>query len=125
MADTVEWTTEGLNFLRNWLAGDAPTAPARIATGTGTTGTVLGTTGMETQVDSQNIESFDKEGDAQITFVRTLGTSATENGSAITEIGIDNGSDDALFLRQTGTAINKTDSTILRIECQVTLANAP
>ena len=121
MVDEVSWTTEGLNRVRDWLAGDAPTAPTRLATGTGTTGTVAGTLGMGTQIDSQNIQSFDKEADNQITFVRTLGVTATENGSAITEIGIDNGTDDELFLRQTGTAINKSTSNIVRIECQVTL----
>ena len=123
MTDTVVFPTEGLNRIRDWLAGDAPTAPTRLATGTGTTGTVLGTTGMGTQLDSQNIQSFDKEGDGQITFVRTLGITATENGEAITEVGIDNGTNDALFLRQTGTAINKSTSNIVRIECQVTIEN--
>lgn len=113
--------TAGLNAIRNFLYGDAITAPTHIAVGTGTTAVQASDTTLETEIlpDGSNrkaITSRTKPDDKKVRL-QILITAAEANGQALTEVGaINAASGGTLFNRIVYTAINKDPSFELKVQ---------
>ena len=78
----------GLNLIRDFLDGDAPTAPTHFGYGTGTNAVTAGDTALQTQVARDTLTSKTSNAQQQV-FTYYLG-SATANGNTLGEAGIFN-----------------------------------
>jgi hypothetical protein len=78
----------GLNLIRDFLDGDAPTAPTHFGYGTGTNAVTAGDTALQTQVARATFTTKTSNAQQQV-FTFYLG-SATANGNTLAEAGIFN-----------------------------------
>ncbi len=76
----------GLNLIRDFLDGDAPTAPTHFGYGTGTNAVAAGDTALQTQVARDTLTSKTSNAQQQV-YTYYLG-SATANGNTLGEAGI-------------------------------------
>jgi hypothetical protein len=79
----------GLNLIRDFLDGDAPTAPTHFGYGTGTNAVTAGDTALQTQLARDVFTSKTGTNAQQQIFTFYLG-SATANGNTLAEAGIFN-----------------------------------
>jgi hypothetical protein len=79
----------GLNLIRDFLDGDAPTAPSHFSYGAGTNAVAAGDTALQTEVARDTLTSKTGTNAQQQVFTYYLG-SATANGNTLGEAGIFN-----------------------------------
>jgi hypothetical protein len=79
----------GLNLIRDFLDGDAPTAPTHFGYGTGTNAVAAGDTALQTQVARDTLTSKTGTNAQQQVYTYYLG-SGTGNGNTLAEAGIFN-----------------------------------
>jgi hypothetical protein len=80
----------GLNLIRDFLDGDAPTAPSHFGYGTGTSAVAAGDTALQAQVGSRDILTSKTGTNAQQQVYTYYLGSATANGNTLGEAGIFN-----------------------------------
>lgn len=113
--------TAGLNAIRDFIYGDAITAPTHIAVGTGTTAVQASDTTLETEIlpDGSNrktITTRTKPNDKKVRL-QTQITAAEANGQTLTELGAVNAaSGGTLFNRIVYVAINKDPTFELKVQ---------
>jgi len=78
----------GLNLIRDFLDGDAPTAPSHFGYGTGTNAVAAGDTALQTEVARDTLTSQASNAQQQV-YTYYLG-SLTGNGNTLGEAGIFN-----------------------------------
>ena len=103
-------TNSGLNLIRSFLTGGAPSAPSHMAVGTGTTGVVAGDTALETEVERNAQAGKVKTDNGVHEYVMSL-ASTDANGSSLSEVGVFNAAaSGTMLLRQTHVPYSKTAS---------------
>ncbi len=107
------FTDKGRNEIRDWLNGDATTAPTHIAWGTGTTDSTKADIALETET-VRNAFSSTLKGLQEVQFEALL-DSTQGNGTIISEMGLFNldvGGD--MFQRQNFAGLTKTASLVIQ-----------
>ena len=113
----------GLNLMRDFLAGNAPTPPSHFAVGTGTTAVVAGDTTLETEVERKAVVSKTLSGNGILEYVGEL-LSTEANGNDLAEVGVLNAaSAGELLLRTTHAPYSKTASFSVKYVVRHTLTN--
>jgi len=103
-------TTAGLNEVRDWIVGDAATAPTHIAWGTGTTNVAASDTTLEGEQQRNAIITSAIKNGLFVEFSALLATNEMI-GDAVTKSGLFNaGAVGDMFVEQKFTAITKTDT---------------
>jgi len=80
----------GLNLIRDFLDGDAPTAPSHFAYGTSTTAASAGQTALVAQIGSRDTFTSKTGTNAQQQVYTYYLGSATANGNTLGEVGLFN-----------------------------------
>jgi len=119
----VVFTNNGVNVIRNWLAGSAATAPTHIAYGSDGTAPSKGDTTLTTELTRAAFDSTTASADKEVKFEGVLGT-LSQNGQTLRECGLFNaGAGGTLFARNTFTDLAKTSSIELQIFITVRVEN--
>lgn len=116
---------DGLNQLRNWMAGDTVAYPKAIAIGTGTTGATNGDTELETEY-TRALAVISKPADYQVKYTKTFtfGSGVSED---ITEAGLfdsDTVSGSTMLARVTFTAKSVSADVDLIVTATISVARA-
>jgi hypothetical protein len=110
-----------LNALRNFIYGDAITAPTHIAVGTGTTAALASDTALETEIHpdgaNRNAITTRTKPSSRKVRLQTLITAGEANGHVLTEVGALNAATGGTLMnRVVHTAINKDASFELKVQ---------
>ncbi len=92
--------TAGLNLLRDWITGQAPTAPTHMAWGTGTTAPAAGDTTLEGE-DTRNALSSESNKSDYVYKIIGILAKTDSNGEVITKSGVFNASSGGTLLGET------------------------
>ncbi len=92
--------TAGLNLLRDWITGGAPTAPTHMAWGTGTTAPAASDTTLEGE-DTRNALSSESKSSDYIYKIIGILAKDDSNGEVITKSGVFNASSSGTLLGET------------------------
>lgn len=112
---------DGLDLIRDWLAGDTVDDPTHIAVGTGTATPLVTDTALVTEVLREVFSQVSKGTTGKVTFEMTLATTEA-NGNTLTEVGIFNAASAGdLLARVVFPGIAKTSSFELKIEVEITI----
>lgn len=115
----------GLNLLRDWLDGDAPTPPSHLAVGTGSTAPAASQTALVAEVHrlaiTQKVGTVSK-----VQTYKTYLPSTAANGSTLAEAGLFNASSGPVMFARTliSPTIVKTSAIQVTFTWDVTLAAA-
>ena len=110
-----------LNAMRDFIYGDAITAPTHMAVGTGTTPALASDTTLETEIypDGANRKAITSRTKPSARKVRlqTLIAAGEANGNALTEVGVLNAATGGTLMnRVVHTAIHKDASFELKVQ---------
>lgn len=112
----------GLDWIRNYLHGDAPTAPTHMAVGTGTSFPQATETTLETELLRKTFSTKTKGTTGKETLELTILTTEG-NGSDLSEVGILNAASSGDLLNRIAfDPISKTSAFELKIEIELTEA---
>lgn len=93
-------TTAGLNLLRDWITGEAPTAPTHMAWGTGTTAPVATDTTLEGE-DTRNALSSESKSENYVYKIIGILAKDESNGEVITKSGVLNAASAGTLIGET------------------------
>lgn len=115
-------TNDGLDLIRNWIHGDAPTAPTHMAVGTGTSFVQATDTTLETELLRKTFSTKTKGTTGKETLEMTILTTEG-NGNDLSEFGILNAASVGdLLNRIVIDPISKTSAFELKVEIELTEA---
>ena len=113
----------GLNLMRDFLAGDAPTPPSHFAVGTSTTAVTASDTTLGSEVERNAVTSKTISGNGILEYVGEL-LSTEANGNDLAEVGVLNAAAAGdLLLRTTHTPYSKTADFSVKYVVRHTLTN--
>ena len=113
----------GLNLMRDFLAGDAPTPPSHFAVGTSETDVVAGDTTLGAEVERKVVTTKTISGNGILEYVGEL-LSTEANGNDLAEVGVLNAATAGdLLLRTTHTPYSKTADFSVKYVVRHTLTN--
>ena len=113
----------GLNLMRDFLAGDAPTPPSHFAVGTSETDVVAGDTTLGAEVERKVVTTKTISGNGILEYVGEL-LSTEANGNDLAEVGVLNAAAAGdLLLRTTHAPYSKTASFAVKYVVRHTLTN--
>jgi len=110
------FTLDGLNEIRNWLAGDSATAPVAIAVGTGNTAVTSSDTALTAEIFRDT--TSDTTAPFLVTYEMVM-SSLDGTGNTIVEMGLVNNTaatTGTLFTHNLFAAIAKTSSIEVQFE---------
>jgi len=113
----------GLNLMRDFLAGDAPSPPSHFAVGTGTTAPAAGDITLETEVLRKTVTTKTLSGNGILEYAGEL-FSTDANGNSLSEVGVLNAASAGdLLLRNTHVPYSKTADFSVKYVVRHTLTN--
>ena len=113
----------GLNLMRDFLAGDAPTPPSHFAVGTSETDVVAGDTTLGAEVERKVVTTKTISGNGILEYVGEL-LSTEANGNDIAEVGVLNAAAAGdLLLRITHTPYSKIADFSVKYVVRHTITN--
>jgi len=113
----------GLNLMRDFLAGDAPTPPSHFAVGTSETAVTAGDTTLGAEVERKVVTSKTLSGNGILEYVGDL-LSTESNGNDLAEVGVLNAASTGdLLLRKTHAPYSKTADFSVKYVVRHTITN--
>ena len=113
----------GLNLIRDFLAGDAPTPPSHFAVGTSETAATSGDTTLGAEVERKVVTTKTISGNGILEYVGEL-LSTEANGNDLAEVGVLNAAAAGdLLLRITHAPYSKTADFSVKYVVRHTLTN--
>ncbi|MAH49946.1 hypothetical protein CMI37_29275 [Candidatus Pacearchaeota archaeon] len=116
------FTDVGANEIRDWLAGDAATAPTHFGVGDDNTAETKADTALANELTTDTIDT-DSTSDKQVEYTWTL-LSTEQNSQSLKEVGLFNAAAAGdMFTRATHATVAKTSSIEVRYKIRVRLVN--